>query len=72
MKGGILKPGRVTGPRGVEGNIDPMCGRRLNERDPQRASEWDGHLFFFCSMECKLRFDNRNLMGARKPVPAGT
>ena len=57
MKSGIAKPGRVTGPLGVVSNVDPVCGMTLKERDPQRSSEWDGHIYFFCSSECKDKFD---------------
>lgn len=57
MRGGILKPGRATGPRDVSSNIDPVCGRELKERDPQRSTEKDGQLYFFCSRECKQTFD---------------
>lgn len=58
MRGGVMKPGRATGPRGLDSNIDPVCGRELLERDPQRSSEIDGQLLFFCSRECKARFDD--------------
>lgn len=57
MRGGILKPGRATGPRGYDSNIDPVCGMELKERDPQRSTEQDGRILFFCSRECKQRFE---------------
>ena len=56
MKTGVLKPGRSTGPW-INSNVDPVCGKRLMERDPQRSSEVDGQLVFFCSRECRRRFE---------------
>jgi YHS domain-containing protein len=58
MRGGVMKPGRATGPRGLDSNNDPVCGMELKERDPQRSSALDGQLIFFCSRECKERFDS--------------
>jgi YHS domain-containing protein len=52
-----MKPGRATGPQGLTSNIDPVCGMELKERDPQRSSEIDGRILFFCSRECKQKFD---------------
>jgi len=58
MRGGVMKPGRATGPRGFESNMDPVCGADLKERDPQRSSELQGSILFFCSRECKQKFDS--------------
>ena len=57
MRGGIMKPGRATGPSEFEGNIDPHCGVELKERDPQRSTQLEGRILFFCSRECKRAFD---------------
>lgn len=75
MRGGIMKPGRATGPRGLTSNMDPVCGMELKERDPQHSSELDGSLLFFCSLECKHRFDSNvdewrerlKAVGTRRP-----
>src|SRR5262252_3398109 len=58
MRGGVMKPGRATGPRGLDSNIDPVCGRELRERDPQRAAVLEGEMVFFCSRECQTRFES--------------
>ncbi|MBV9079734.1 MAG: hypothetical protein JO102_01295 [Elusimicrobia bacterium] len=52
-----MKPGRATGPRGLDSNIDPVCGRELRERDPQRSCVVEGEVVFFCSRECHQRFE---------------
>jgi len=57
MRGGIMKPGRATGPRAVNSNVDPVCGTEVKERDPQRSSEFEGSIVYFCSRECKHSFD---------------
>lgn len=49
---------RATGPRATDGNLDPVCGKELSERDPQRSSQLEGQLFFFCSRECKQSFEH--------------
>jgi YHS domain-containing protein len=55
MRGGIMKPGRSTGP--LNGNVDPVCGMEVRERDPQRSSENEWRIVYFCSRECKQAFD---------------
>lgn len=41
-------------------NIDPVCGKKLSERDPQRSSQLKGRALYFCSKNCKQEFD-RNI-----------
>jgi YHS domain-containing protein len=50
-----------------------VCGLSLHERDPQRSSLHGDQMVFFCSRECKEKFDrnpeawDENL----KPASAG-
>jgi YHS domain-containing protein len=36
---------------------DPVCGMRVGEHEAQETSELDGKTYYFCSVECKLEFD---------------
>ena len=38
-------------------DLDPVCGKVIKERDPQKATEVNGDIVFFCSQECKRQFD---------------
>ncbi len=36
---------------------DPVCGMEVEERTAAAKSEWQGKTWYFCSDECKRRFD---------------
>jgi YHS domain-containing protein len=36
---------------------DPACGMRLSRSDAQERSEYRGHPYYFCSPECRERFE---------------
>ena len=38
--------------------IDPVCGMEVNPASAEAQSEHGGQTFYFCSVECKHRFDS--------------
>ncbi|MEX2260466.1 MAG: YHS domain-containing protein, partial [Bryobacteraceae bacterium] len=45
-------------PRGdVNVARDMVCGMEVDEFNPPAYSDWEQHRYFFCSAECKRRFD---------------
>jgi YHS domain-containing protein len=57
---GSLDEGRITfGEHKAEPDevVDPVCGMRLERTRAVAASAHAGRAFFFCSQECKARFD---------------
>jgi len=36
---------------------DPVCGIELDRDHTEGRSEYDGHVYYFCSRECKEMFD---------------
>jgi YHS domain-containing protein len=36
---------------------DPVCGMDVNERDAVYSSEWRGETYYFCSPQCKGKFE---------------
>ena len=37
--------------------LDPVCGMEVNSMSAEAQSEWGGQTFYFCSAECKRKFD---------------
>jgi Cu+-exporting ATPase len=37
--------------------LDPVCKMEVNPASAAAQSEWGGQTFYFCSKECKDRFD---------------
>jgi P-type Cu+ transporter len=37
--------------------IDPVCGMEVNPMSAEAQSEHGGQTFYFCSVECKEKFD---------------
>jgi Cu+-exporting ATPase len=37
--------------------LDPVCGMEVNPASAEAQSEWGGQTFYFCSEECKRKFD---------------
>jgi YHS domain-containing protein len=36
---------------------DPVCKMDLNEKDAVATTSYKGDVFYFCSQDCKQRFD---------------
>ncbi len=37
--------------------LDPVCKMEVNPASAEAQSEYEGQTFYFCSTECKRRFD---------------
>ena len=37
--------------------LDPVCKMEVNSMSAEAQSEWGGQVFYFCSTECKRKFD---------------
>ena len=37
--------------------IDPVCKMEVNPASAEAQSEYEGQSFYFCSAECKRKFD---------------
>ena len=37
--------------------LDPVCGMEVNAMSAEAQSEYEGVTFYFCSAECKAKFD---------------
>jgi Cu+-exporting ATPase len=37
--------------------LDPVCKMEVNPASAAAQSEWGGQTFYFCSTECKRKFD---------------
>lgn len=37
--------------------LDPVCGMEVNPVSAEAQSEYGGQAFYFCSVECKQKFD---------------
>jgi Cu+-exporting ATPase len=54
---GSLDEGRITfAPREAEAR-DPVCGMTVNPGRAAAVATYKGRSYFFCSDECKERFD---------------
>jgi YHS domain-containing protein len=38
---------------------DPVCGMRLRRSDAREQADYRGHAYFFCSQECREKFERR-------------
>jgi YHS domain-containing protein len=38
--------------------LDPVCKMEVNPASAAAQSEYEGQVFYFCSMECKRKFDS--------------
>ncbi len=36
---------------------DPVCGMRLSRSDAKESADYRGHGYFFCSAECRVKFE---------------
>ena len=37
--------------------LDPVCKMEVNPASAEAQSQWGGQSFYFCSQECKRKFD---------------
>jgi Cu+-exporting ATPase len=50
-------------------HIDPVCGMEVTEDSATGKSDHKGETYYFCSTECKERFDLDPAEYAISPVP---
>jgi P-type Cu+ transporter len=55
---------------------DPVCGKKVTEGHAAGKSEYQGRLYFFCSLDCKQQFDQHpqyysSLAAREAPKPEG-
>jgi P-type Cu+ transporter len=36
---------------------DPVCGMKINDKNPEFQAELDGRSYVFCSAQCKQKFE---------------
>ncbi len=36
---------------------DPVCGMEVTYENAQARSQYNGHTYYFCSLDCKEQFD---------------
>jgi YHS domain-containing protein len=37
--------------------MDPVCGMKINDKNPEFHTELDGRNYVFCSEQCKQKFE---------------
>jgi Cu+-exporting ATPase len=42
-------------------DMDPVCGMTVSRGEVAESSEYQGRTYYFCSSECKARFDKEPL-----------
>ena len=52
------------------GPRDPVCGLRLNPRYLEYHTVWQGRDYYFCSLSCKMLFDQDPLPYLHDPNPS--
>ena len=50
-------------------HTDPVCGLEVNEDNAAGKSRHDGETYYFCSSDCKERFDLNPLYFTTSVVP---
>ncbi len=38
---------------------DPVCGTKVDEKEPEFQSQYAGQTYVFCSEDCKKEFEER-------------
>ena len=62
----------------MEGNVDkdPVCGMTMSRGEDAERTDYQGRTYYFCSPECKARFDKDPLQYAVRRIseaePRGT
>ena len=39
--------------------IDPVCGMQVNNQQSAEKSQHQGQIYYFCSEDCKRKFDQK-------------
>ncbi len=45
---------------------DPVCNMEVNEQNAEAQSKFQGQTYYFCSQECKDKFDKNPQQYAKK------
>jgi YHS domain-containing protein len=48
--------------------VDPVCGADVQERNAAGRSDHHGQTFYFCSLSCKMEFDDNPAAYTRRPA----
>lgn len=52
--------------------VDPVCGMEINLENALERSEYQGQTFYFCSQQCRNKFDEDPAQFVtRAELPAG-
>lgn len=54
---------------GKDQQIDPVCGMIVNEKEAAGSDSFQGEKYYFCSDECKDKFETRPQEYAVSVVP---
>ncbi len=41
----------------MEATVDPVCNMEVNPENAAEKSEYDGRAYYFCSAQCRNKFD---------------
>jgi YHS domain-containing protein len=49
-------------------SVDPVCGQPVNEAEAAGKTGYAGQMYYFCSVECKMQFEQSpaSFMGQRR------
>ncbi|HWR16455.1 MAG TPA: YHS domain-containing protein [Terriglobales bacterium] len=47
-------------------HTDPICGMQVDEKNAAGKSDYNGQQFYFCSTDCKQKFDRNPEQYAKK------
>ena len=50
--------------------IDPVCGMSVDENAAPAKAEYQGQTYYFCSTECKTKFDREPQKYTRQQQPS--
>jgi YHS domain-containing protein len=59
-------PSPSSWPRTATLPIDPICGSALDDRHLAARSDFGGERYYFCSLRCKMEFDDNPYAYARQ------
>jgi Cu+-exporting ATPase len=48
--------------------MDPVCGTTVSRGEVAESSEYQGRTYYFCSPECRARFDKNPLQYAVRRI----
>jgi YHS domain-containing protein len=50
-------------------HLDPVCGMRVHEDKAAATSQYEGEKYYFCSMNCKKKFEAQPAQYALSFIP---